>query len=123
MSEVLLTGATSGLGRWLAPRLGQAGLTVLVHGRDKSKVERGVAEVEQAGGRAEGFVADLARLGDVDRLAGEVEGRPLTHLVNNAGVGFGERNGTREESKTAMNCAGPSTCSRPCGSPGRCCPR
>ncbi|GAA3456715.1 SDR family NAD(P)-dependent oxidoreductase [Dactylosporangium matsuzakiense] len=96
MSDVLLTGATSGLGRWLAPRLGQAGLTVLVHGRDEAKVERGVAEVEAAGGRAEGFVADLARRADVDRLAAEVRDRPLTHLVNNAGVGFGERGGARE---------------------------
>jgi NAD(P)-dependent dehydrogenase (short-subunit alcohol dehydrogenase family) len=98
MSEVLLTGATSGLGRWLAPRLGRAGLTVLLHGRDPDKVERGVAEVEAAGGKAEGFVADLASLAAVDRLARQVEDRALTHLVNNAGVGFGERGGAREVS-------------------------
>ncbi|MFI5909142.1 SDR family NAD(P)-dependent oxidoreductase [Dactylosporangium sp. NPDC051541] len=96
MSEVLLTGATSGLGRWLAPRLGKSGLTVLLHGRDQAKVDRGVAEVEASGGRAEGFVADLASLTDVDRLAAAVRNRPLTHLVNNAGVGFGERGGPRE---------------------------
>ncbi|MGI5243963.1 SDR family NAD(P)-dependent oxidoreductase [Dactylosporangium sp. CA-139066] len=96
MSEVLLTGATSGLGRWLAPELGAAGLTVLLHGRDPRKVERGVAEVEAADGKAEGFVADLADLADVDRLAAAVGGRPLTVLVNNAGVGFGARDGGRE---------------------------
>ncbi|WP_432988109.1 SDR family NAD(P)-dependent oxidoreductase [Dactylosporangium sp. CA-233914] len=98
MSAVLLTGATSGLGRWLAPRLGRAGLTVLVHGRDRGKVGRGVAEVEAAGGKAQGFVADLASLAGVDRLAAEVRDRPLTILVNNAGVGFGERDGKREVS-------------------------
>ncbi|WP_432827760.1 SDR family NAD(P)-dependent oxidoreductase [Dactylosporangium sp. CA-092794] len=96
MSDVLLTGATSGLGRWLAPRLGAAGLTVLLHGRDPEKVERGVAEVAAAGGKAEGFVADLARRADVDRLAAEVAGRELTALVNNAGVGFGAPGTGRE---------------------------
>src|SRR5437762_13035943 len=98
MSEVLLTGATSGLGRWLAPRLGAAGLTVLLHGRDPGKVGRGVADVESVGGKAEGFVADLADLADVDRLAAAVRDRPPTALVNNAGVGFGARGADREAS-------------------------
>ncbi|GAB3823670.1 SDR family NAD(P)-dependent oxidoreductase [Dactylosporangium cerinum] len=99
MTAVLLTGATSGLGRWLAPRLGQAGLTVLLHGRDAGKVDRGVDEVRAAGGTAEGFVADLADLAEVDRLAAAVRDRgDLTILVNNAGVGFGEPGGPREES-------------------------
>ncbi|GGM07476.1 SDR family NAD(P)-dependent oxidoreductase [Dactylosporangium sucinum] len=97
MHAVLLTGATGGLGRWLAPRLGAAGLTVLLHGRDKAGVDRGVAEVHAAGGRAEGFVADLADLAEVDRLARAVAGREdLTVLVNNAGVGFGEPGAPRE---------------------------
>lgn len=97
MSAVLLIGATSGLGRWLAPRLGQAGLTVLLHGRDAAKVDRGVAEVRAAGGAAEGLVADLASLAAVDRLAAAVRDRDdLTVLVNNAGVGFGEPGGARE---------------------------
>ncbi|HTJ36678.1 MAG TPA: SDR family NAD(P)-dependent oxidoreductase [Dactylosporangium sp.] len=98
MSDVLLTGATSGLGRWLAPRLGAAGLTVLLHGRDQEKVARGVAEVEAVGGRAEGLVADLASLADVGRLAAAVRDRPLTALVNNAGVGFGPPDAAREVS-------------------------
>ncbi|MET7392311.1 SDR family NAD(P)-dependent oxidoreductase [Dactylosporangium sp. NPDC005572] len=97
MHAVLLTGATGGLGRWLAPRLGAAGLTVLLHGRDKARVDRGVAEVHAAGGRAEGFVADLASLAEIDGLAQAVAGRDdLTVLVNNAGVGFGAPGAPRE---------------------------
>jgi NAD(P)-dependent dehydrogenase (short-subunit alcohol dehydrogenase family) len=93
---VLLTGATSGLGRWLAPRLAAAGLTVLVHGRDPRKVD---ALVTALGGTCEGFGADLASLADVDRLAARVAGRKdLTILVNNAGVGFGAPGGRREVS-------------------------
>jgi len=99
-NAVLLTGATSGLGRWLAPRLGTAGLTVLLHGRDAEKVERGVAEVRAAGGQAEGHVADLASLAECDRLVAEVGGRgDLAAVVNNAGVGFGRPGQPREESR------------------------
>ena len=97
---VLLTGATSGLGAWLAPRLGAAGLTVLVHGRDPGKVGRTVAAVRDNGGRADGYVADLASLADCARLAAEVADRgDLRVLVNNAGVGFGAPGAGRELSR------------------------
>jgi NAD(P)-dependent dehydrogenase (short-subunit alcohol dehydrogenase family) len=82
---VLLTGATSGLGEWLAPRLSEAGLRVLVHGRDPAKVS---AMADRVGG--EGFVADLSSLAECRRLAGAVADRDdLRVLVNNAGIGFG----------------------------------
>jgi NAD(P)-dependent dehydrogenase (short-subunit alcohol dehydrogenase family) len=84
---VLVTGATSGLGTWLAHRLAAAGATVLAHGRDGAKVERLVAEL---GTPARGYVADLASLAGTRRLAGEVASRgDLTVLVNNAALGFG----------------------------------
>ena len=94
---VLLTGATSGLGAWLAPRLADAGYTVLVHGRDPAKVER---TVRALGGRAAGYVADLASLAECRRLAAEVAARgDLTVLVNNAAVGFGAPGAPREVSR------------------------
>jgi NAD(P)-dependent dehydrogenase (short-subunit alcohol dehydrogenase family) len=86
----LITGATSGLGRWLAQRLGERGWTVLVHGRDPAKVDETVAVVRARGGTATGFVADLADLAACTRLAVDVAARgDLTALVNNAAVGFG----------------------------------
>jgi len=85
--SVLLTGATSGLGAWLVPRLAESGLRVLVHGRDPATVDATVASV---GGNAEGFVADLASLAECRKLAAAVADRDdLRFLVNNAGVGFG----------------------------------
>jgi NAD(P)-dependent dehydrogenase (short-subunit alcohol dehydrogenase family) len=94
---VLVTGATSGLGAWLVPRLAEAGLTVLVHGRDQAKVDRGVAAVRAAGGTAEGYVADLAGLAGCRQLAAEVAARgELSILVNNAGIGFGPPGAPRE---------------------------
>src|SRR5256885_16627282 len=94
---VLLTGATSGLGAWLAPRLGAAGFTVLVHGRDPDRVAAGVAAVRNGGGRADGDPADLASLADFARLAAQGAGRgDLRIPVNNARVGLGPPRGGPE---------------------------
>ncbi len=87
---VLITGATSGLGRWLAIELGKLGRTVLVHGRDAARVDETVAAVRAVGGEAEGYLADLAELAACARLARDVSARGrLGVLVNNAAVGFG----------------------------------
>jgi NAD(P)-dependent dehydrogenase (short-subunit alcohol dehydrogenase family) len=88
MPVVLITGATSGLGRYLAGQLAGSGWQVLAHGRDPARVAELVADF---GGGARGFVADLARLGDVRELAALVRAEVprLDVLVNNAGIGFG----------------------------------
>jgi NADP-dependent 3-hydroxy acid dehydrogenase YdfG len=54
---VLITGATSGLGRYLARELAESGWQVLAHGRDPARVAGLAAEL---GGGARGYVADLA---------------------------------------------------------------
>jgi NAD(P)-dependent dehydrogenase (short-subunit alcohol dehydrogenase family) len=87
---VLITGATDGLGRGLAKAVAERGDTVLVHGRSQERIDATLAEL---GGDARGYLADLSSLGEVLRLAAEVrENEPrLDVLVNNAGIGTGER--------------------------------
>lgn len=91
----LVTGATAGIGAAVAQGLAQTGATVLMVGRDASKLERVVAATRAASGsqRVEGLLADLASLADVARLADEVRVRyrRLNVLVNNAGVVTRER--------------------------------
>jgi NAD(P)-dependent dehydrogenase (short-subunit alcohol dehydrogenase family) len=84
----LITGATSGLGCYLAQQLASSGWQVLAHGRDPARVADLSAEL---GDGARGFVADLASLGDVRDLAARItaEVPRLDVLVNNAAVGFG----------------------------------
>jgi NAD(P)-dependent dehydrogenase (short-subunit alcohol dehydrogenase family) len=83
--EVLVTGATDGLGRALARALADGGHTVLVHGRSEERIADVLAEL---GGDARGYRADLSSLAEVDRLADELlAGPPLDVLVNNAGIG------------------------------------
>ena len=82
---VLVTGATDGLGRAVAGDLVARGARVLVHGRDRARAE----EVAERIGAGAVYVADLASLDEVRRLAAEVAGdHPALHvLVNNAGIG------------------------------------
>ncbi|MEU0600717.1 SDR family NAD(P)-dependent oxidoreductase [Streptomyces sp. NPDC006393] len=99
MSTVLITGATSGLGRYVAFELVRSGHVVLAHGRDPDRTERLVGEL-RAEGEAAGFVADLASLAQVRELGAEVaQAYPgLDVLINNAGVGSGEPGSAREVS-------------------------
>jgi NAD(P)-dependent dehydrogenase (short-subunit alcohol dehydrogenase family) len=92
--RILITGATSGLGRHLAEDLSRAGETVLVHGRDQQRVA-------QVAGASRGYVADLASLDEVRSLADQVraEHARLDVLVNNAGVGFGAPDAGRQASR------------------------
>jgi NAD(P)-dependent dehydrogenase (short-subunit alcohol dehydrogenase family) len=82
---VLITGATDGLGRALAADLAGRGANVLVHGRDRARAQEVAREIG-AGGV---YLADLAALAEVRRMAGEVaaDHDALHVLVSNAGIG------------------------------------
>ena len=90
MATILITGATSGLGRAVAQRLAGDGHTILVHGRDADKVGNTVAEL---GGNHRGYRADLASLAEVRTLAQDVGSNEdaIDVLINNAGVAPPER--------------------------------
>jgi NAD(P)-dependent dehydrogenase (short-subunit alcohol dehydrogenase family) len=83
--RILVTGSTDGHGRQLARALAQRGASVLLHGRDREKVDVALAET----GAQSGLVADLADLQQVRSLAGEAG--ELDTLVNNAGIIVPER--------------------------------
>jgi len=96
---ILVTGATDGLGRAVARELAARGATVLLHGRSKERLEDVRREIKEAAGsdRLRTYLADLASLEQVRRLAREVDGgqQRLDALVNNAGIAGG---GPRQES-------------------------
>jgi NAD(P)-dependent dehydrogenase (short-subunit alcohol dehydrogenase family) len=85
MTTVLITGATDGLGRAVAHRLAAQGADVILHGRNRARLDEVAAEV---GGAPLTVVADLADLAQVRALAADVSaatGR-LDILVSNAGI-------------------------------------
>ncbi len=85
----LVTGATDGVGRVVAKRLGKDGWRVLLHGRNRERGKALVREIEQAGGKASFLAADLSSLAEVRGLAEAVKKTTdrLELLINNAGIG------------------------------------
>jgi len=85
---ILVTGATSGVGRDGAVRLGGQGARVLVHGRDHERGAATVDAIKDAGGVATFYPADFTDLDAVRDLADTVreETDELDVLCNNAGV-------------------------------------
>src|SRR6202011_2317378 len=81
--KALVTGATSGIGKAVALRLGLDGAEVIVHGRDAERGSEVVGAITTAGGSARFEAADLSDADDVRRLA-KVVG-DVDVLVNNGG--------------------------------------
>jgi NAD(P)-dependent dehydrogenase (short-subunit alcohol dehydrogenase family) len=85
---VLVTGATSGIGKATALGLATMGAHLAITGRDRRRADGAAHEVRAAGGgRVEVFAADLSCQSEVRRLAAEIlQTLPrIDVLVNNAG--------------------------------------
>jgi NAD(P)-dependent dehydrogenase (short-subunit alcohol dehydrogenase family) len=85
--HVLITGASSGIGRATAVKLAAAGGVPLLVARNVEKLEEVRAEIVAGGGTAYVYAADLSDMASVDRLLERVlaDHRNVDMLVNNAG--------------------------------------
>ena len=103
--QVIVTGASSGIGRATALRFARAGAAVLAVGRDRGALADVAAAVEQEGGQSATLVADVTDAeapaaivsAALDRFGG------LTTLVNAAGIiGSGSVESTTDEQWDTM---------------------
>src|SRR4051794_22325053 len=86
-TRALVTGGTSGLGRAMAQALAQAGASVVLTSRDRTRADQAASEL---GGRVSGMALDVR---DETAVAAGVEEAirrlgGLNLLVNNAGIGM-----------------------------------
>jgi len=102
----IVTGASSGIGRAIAEKLGAAGAHVFLSGRTQAAMDDSAKTIEQSGGRATVVVGDVR---DVEQVRGLVSsavdatGR-LDIMVNNAGLSYPAKilEGDPEEWRTML---------------------
>lgn len=110
---VLITGATSGIGKQTALALAKMDARVVVTGRSKQSGEEAVAEIKAASGNAnvDLLIGDLSAQKNVRALAEQFKARyeRLDVLINNAGLAASERKLTEDgiESNFAVNVVTP----------------
>ena len=87
---VVVTGASTGIGRSTAETIAELGATAVLVARTQSNLDEVKAAIEKNGGRAETFVADVSKESDVWHLRDFVKGKwgRAKAIVNNAGNNF-----------------------------------
>jgi short-subunit dehydrogenase len=102
--QAVITGASSGLGAIFADQLAKRGHSLVLAGRDETRLK---AVAERVGGNVELVVGDLGTEAGVDALITHLNGRDIDVLVNNAGFGtygpFAELDERREHELVAVN--------------------
>ena len=105
----VVTGASSGLGRGLAARLADRGMSLVLTGRNETRLNEAAHEIRLASPRVkvETVPADLSTRSGVSALLDRIGDRPIEVLVNNAGFGsygpFAEADPDREADEIAVD--------------------
>lgn len=85
--HVIITGASSGIGRASAMAVAERGATVFALARNGDALDDLVAEIRSNGGQAYAFTCDITDSGSVEHTVKDILGRfdHVDYLVNNAG--------------------------------------
>ncbi|HIV73918.1 MAG TPA: 2,4-dienoyl-CoA reductase [Candidatus Pseudogracilibacillus intestinigallinarum] len=88
---VIVTGGSSGMGKYMAKRFADDGANVVITGRNEEKLQEVKKELEETASGKVGFVQmDVRNVDDVDRMVKETVEMfgTIDHLVNNAAGNF-----------------------------------
>jgi thioester reductase-like protein/NADP-dependent 3-hydroxy acid dehydrogenase YdfG len=85
--HVIVTGASSGIGRASAIAIAERGATVFALARNANSLDQLVADIRAAGGAAHAFTCDVTDAASVEHTVKDILGRfgKVDYLVNNAG--------------------------------------
>jgi len=99
-TQILITGATDGLGKHISLELARGGATVLLHGRNPERCEAALGELRSGTGSKKlySYLADFSSLDAVRGLAEQIfsDHHHLDVLINNAGIISSERKETED---------------------------
>lgn len=91
-AAAIVTGAGSGIGRSFAYELARRGGTVICADINEERAEQVAASLQALGSKATARHCDVGDAKQMEALSDEAEkllGRPVTLVINNAGVGLG----------------------------------
>lgn len=88
----IVTGGSEGIGFGIASSLASSGASVYLIARTQEKLEKAKKEIEDGGGKAEFFSADITNAPQIKRIIDEIYKREkrLDFFVNNAGSWVGQ---------------------------------
>lgn len=87
---VIVTGGSSGMGKYMAKRFAKGGANVVITGRSLERLEEAKREIEDEGGKVLTVQMDVREIDHVKKMVDETEstfGR-IDYLVNNAAGNF-----------------------------------
>ncbi|MFY8326893.1 3-hydroxybutyrate dehydrogenase [Pseudoalteromonas sp. ZZD1] len=82
---VLITGAASGIGFYIAEQLAKAGHYIIVTDLHQHSAKQAAAKIIEQGGNAQGFALNVADSDAIEVFFNEFK-RPIDVLINNAGI-------------------------------------
>ncbi len=87
---ILLTGATDGIGLETAKLLADSGNDLLIHGRNKEKLDNTLNIIKTINPRisVKAYISDLSQPSEVERMANEIlkDNSEIDVIINNAGI-------------------------------------
>jgi len=86
LSKVLITGSSKGLGYYLAKYFALKGHSVIIHGRNKKRLEVINEEIKKTGTESEYFISNLENSNEIIDFSDFAIKKNVKILINNAGV-------------------------------------
>tara|TARA_Y100000389_G_scaffold198936_1_gene236376 strand:+ start:395 stop:1045 length:651 start_codon:yes stop_codon:yes gene_type:complete len=86
LSKVLITGSSKGLGYYLAKYFAFKGHSVIIHGRNKKRLEVINEEIKKTGTESEYFISNLENSNEIIDFSDFAIKKNVKILINNAGV-------------------------------------
>jgi len=97
--KIIITGATSGVGKATAKELARQGAEIIIVARNPNKIKSLSSEIEKITGKSSAFyLADLSKMQEVKKAAEQIKADypAIDMLINNAGLVMNKRETTED---------------------------